>query len=149
MAANTFISHLRLAQTKATSIAQLNGENVCGYGIHQKSGDNNSYILFANASLNGDCPEQKYIKDVSRDVETFKLPGSSMEFKSPNSPNQQNPLKFADIFFEPPNPKTYLGGNPPTTTPETITITIGIRNQNCPESCKKVEITSTGKIGIQ
>ena len=94
-AAHQLAGDIRLAQNMAMASTEQEGVIPDGYGIYINRGSHSdSYILFAdkngNQIRNGMGDE---------DVETINLP-SGVEINSPNGVN--------NIFFEPPDPITYI-----------------------------------------
>lgn len=139
LTSNEIITNLRLAQTKAAASTKYDsgsGSKIrCGYGIRYL--DSKTYIMYAGpdaSAVNCTALNRNYDgADVS--IMTKTLSESKVEFKSP----------FNDIFFEPPDPKTFLNNNSSTTIgPQAITI--GIIGGTCPQDCKTINVYTTGKI---
>lgn len=110
----------------------------CGYGIHfDATGDGKTYILFAgNNSDTGNCgttdksynPAPALENDI--EVESINLPSNVIISNSANF----------DVFFEPPYPATTIAPADP------LVITLRVKGRDCPDYCKNVIITSSGKI---
>src|SRR3989344_2935189 len=119
---NLFIADIRNVQFKALSSARYNGSIRCGYGIHDNYNDYNSYLIYTSGDVSalspsGDCntnEDRRYCRDAAPPVEQAeldeklapdvrKLFDSRLEFKG--GINNSN---FGPIFFEPPNPTTFL-----------------------------------------
>ena len=136
---NFVISVVRDAQTKATSSAKYNNYNPCGYGIHYidassfaiYAGPNASTTTCANINRNYQLGEDSLLA-----VQVFGESG--VRFMS----------SFPDIFFEPPDPKTYLNDNGSLNQPP-VAITIGETNGTCPQNCKTINVYPSGKIELQ
>lgn len=146
--ANTFKSKLRIAQTKAVSSTRFNNSIRCGYGIRYIN--NQSYAIYAgeNATVLS-CATQ--IKDFNnstggpntdKDVETVKFVDSRVEFKT----------VFRSVYFEAPDPKTFIidsGGVVHNVNSEpgySLNITVGKIGGSCPQDCKTINISTSGKI---
>lgn len=132
-------SDIRRAQSMALSGTRFGGNAVCGYGIHYLS--SNSYQVYAKAIPVGGCPTVSTRNYQTGDliVEVKKLVNKNMEFRS----------SFPDIFFESPDPKTYIN-NSASLTDSPITITIQLVGQaNCSgQTCTKIEIYTSGRINL-
>lgn len=98
-AMNVMVADIRDTQSKAVTSAKFNGSLRCGYGIHYLSAT--SYRVFTSAAASGACAtdDRKYnspgdptVRDVAIDT--------SVNFQA----------AFTDIFFEPPDPITYING---------------------------------------
>jgi prepilin-type N-terminal cleavage/methylation domain-containing protein len=137
--ASVIASDIRRAQSMALSGARFGGNAVCGYGIHYLS--SNSYQIYAKAIPVTGCSTVSTRNYQTGDlvVEIKKLINKSMEFRS----------SFSDIFFESPDPKTYINNSASLTDPPT-TITIQLIGQaNCGgQTCTKVEIYTSGRINL-
>ena len=145
--ANTFRSKFRIAQTKAVSSARFNNSIRCGYGIRYIN--NQSYAIYVgeNASIL-DCAIQN--KDYNPTggpnndsyIETVKFIDSRVEFKT----------VFRSIYFEAPDPKTFVidsGGVIHNVNAEpgySLNVTIGKIGGACPQNCKTINISTSGKI---
>ena len=157
--ANVMASDIRIAQSLATSTHQYKGSldvvpvNRCGYGITNKPDDSSNpdndrkYAIYAGpATVNSDgspedCSFRNYpsAEGQQADYPFYKNAVLDTRVKLDISP------EFKDIFFEPPDPVTYIDDsnipsdpNDPTTYYEKITI----KENNVPDgggpgSCKK------------
>src|SRR3989344_3790670 len=138
--ASVVLSDIRRDQSFALSGSRFQGGLVCGYGIHYI--DSTSYLIYAKeASLSGPCSSVTTRNYQSGDLiaETKILINANMEFRS----------SFYDIFFESPDPKTYINNTSSlTTVPATITIQLKDQ-QNCAQgTCTKIEIYTSGQIDL-
>ena len=138
--ASVVVSDIRRAQSMALAGTRFNGNVFCGYGIHYVS--NTSYLLYAGS--NEGLPQcqsanHNYQAGIDSVVQTQKLINQNMEFRS----------SFSDIFFESPDPKTYINNSALLTDPQT-TITIQlVGQQNCGgQSCTKIEVYTSGQINL-
>lgn len=135
--ANLIMATVREAQSKAVSSTVYNGYNPCGYGLHYTSSTQISIYVGPNASLN-DCPSinKNYQADQDTIIKNQTISDSRVEIKT----------SFNDIFFLPPDPKTYLNNqlNQPA-----ITIQIGQTGVACPTNCRTISVYSSGLIESQ
>lgn len=141
---NIFISKARIAQTKTASSAKFKNSIRCGYGVRYIN--NRSYAIYAgeNASvLNCSTQTKDYNptggadNDADFEIATFADP--RIEFKT----------VFRAIYFEPPDPKTYIidsGGTVHGEANYSLGITIGKIGGTCPQDCKTITIFTSGKI---
>jgi len=141
---NTFKSKFRIAQTKTVSSAQFNNVIRCGYGIRYINTQSYAIYTGENASTY-DCSLQN--KDYNptgnpnndANVETVTFVDTKVEFKT----------VFRAIFFEPPDPKTSVidsGGIVHGEPNYTLPITIGKVGGTCPQDCRIVNVSTSGKI---
>jgi prepilin-type N-terminal cleavage/methylation domain-containing protein len=127
---------IREAQSLALSGSLIQGTYRCGYGVHFTS---NGYLIYAGPDSQAvDCSVQN--RDYNGgDIEVRQglLPGTALEIVPPS-----------DIFFEPPNPTTYIGGsNAPGAT---ATVIIRRKGAQCPGAdCRRVTVTTAGQIQTQ
>ena len=141
--ASVIVSDIRRAQSMALSGARFGGNIFCGYGIHYV--DNITYILYAGS--NEGLPQcqsanHNYQSGIDTVVETKKLVNQNMEFRS----------SFSDIFFESPDPKTYINNNASLAPPiPTATITIQRVGQaacSIPQTCAQIDISTSGQLNL-
>lgn len=139
LSANEFVENLRSAQSRAFASTRYNsgtGPKIrCGYGIRYI--DASSYAMYVGPdSSSVSCGTQNRNYDgADTTVFTRVFTDSKVEFKS----------AFIDIFFEPPDPKTYLNNDSSLALPP-LTITIGKVGGTCPDDCKNIYVYTSGKI---
>lgn len=138
--ASIVVSDIRRAQSMALAGTRFNGNVFCGYGIHYV--DRTTYLLYAGADEGlARCQDanHNYQAGIDSVVQTQKLINQNMEFRS----------SFSDIFFESPDPKTYINNSALLTDPQ-VTINIQrLNQQNCSgQSCTKIEIYTSGQINL-
>ncbi len=109
----------------------------CGYGVHFVV---NGYIVYAGPdSAVADCSTQDRNYNAGSDdvVRQGYFSNSTLEIVLP----------VQDIFFEPPNPTTYIGGSS-AAAPENINIhRIGAQ---CPSAdCRTINVSTSGLITTQ
>ena len=137
---NVLIGEIRSAQTKANASARFNdgggaGSVIrCGYGIHYEGVTSYSLYVGPNATVQN-CSSQNR----NLDANDFKIlpvknfADSRVEFKA----------AFTDMFFESPGPITYLNNS---SISASINITIGKKGGTCPQDCKTINVSTSGKI---
>ena len=133
-AAHQLAGDIRRAQNMAMASVEHEDAIPDGYGIYIEKNDS-SYILFAdgngNQKWNSEPPDFM--------VEEINLP-SNVEI-SDISPAPGN---HVSIFFEPPDPITYINGDSSAGTDTTITLIFdGIASY-----CKEVTVKTSGQIEI-
>lgn len=136
------LSDIRKAQSFALSGSRFRGSVVCGYGIHYVSV--NSYLIYSKTPPAGGCantPSRNYQSPGDILVESANLLNPNMKFMS----------QFADVYFEMPDPITYvnsvpLSANP--SSPASTMISIGLNDQvDCGSApCDTITIFNSGKI---
>lgn len=142
---NTLIAKTRLAQTKAASSTRFNNSTRCGYGIRYINSQ--SYAIYVGESSSAfSCSTQNRDynpvggnPDTDSDIETVNFANSKTEFKT----------VFRALYFEPPDPKTYIidsGGTVHNEPNYTLSVTIGKIGGTCPQDCKTVNVSTSGKI---
>ena len=135
-AANVIISDIRNSQAKAISSAKYNNGLRCGYGIRYLNSTSYSMYVGPNASTT-DCStiDTRFNNGQDFDILIERFIDQRIEIKSP----------FHDIFYEPPDPKTFIDNDSSLNrTPEQIII--GKIGGICPQYCKTINVYTTGKI---
>ena len=133
-----FVSNIRSTQNRAAASTRFDSGNGlkirCGYGIRYINGT--SYGIYAGPdSSSTDCSSLNRNYDGADSLVSTKVfTDAKVEFKS----------SFNDIFFEPPDPKTYLNNNSSAGLSQTITI--GKIVGTCPADCKTINVYTSGKI---
>ncbi len=128
---------IREAQSDALSGSLVHGTYRCGYGIHFEA---DHFTIFAgpDASQPGvDCSTGRTFtsQDITPVVRTAFLENNALEIVLP----------APDIFFEPPDPTTYIGGNDAPGT--AADISIRVRNAACPSAdCRTIHVSTSGLI---
>jgi len=136
------VADVRFAQTRALSGANHDGEARCGYGIHMINAPEGTYSIYVgpHADTASTCNNTQYASTEDIEIVTKKLP-PGIEFLN----------VFPDIFFEPPNPKTYIGGGGFQLDGNPATLTVQPLNYNCNplanrSNCRSVCIYPSGRI---
>lgn len=136
---NLLTSTIRIAQTKAIASAVYNGYNPCGYGIHYVDKLRLAIYVGPNASSTTCATMNKNYNSTRDSILLYQsFTNSKIEIKN----------TFSDIFFLPPDPKTYLN-NDSSLSQAPISIQIGLIGTNCPTSCKTVYVYPSGQIDTQ
>jgi len=131
------MADLRSAQSKALASAKLDsgsGSKIrCGYGIHYINPT--SYSIYTGPDASSiNCKSLNRNLDGADSTAIVKTFGNSLvEFKS----------TFNDIFWEPPHPYTYINNSSASAS---IDITIGKKGGTCPQDCKTINVSTSGKI---
>jgi prepilin-type N-terminal cleavage/methylation domain-containing protein len=136
------LSDIRRVQSQALSGNRFQGVAVCGFGIHYVS--NTSYLIYSKPPLLGSCSAfttRNYQSSNDISVQSANLSNSNMKFVS----------QFADVYFEMPDPKTYVNNVPLSATPNnpaSTVISIGLQEQaDCSSlPCNTITIYNSGKI---
>lgn len=145
--ASIIASDIRRAQSMALSGTRFNGNIVCGYGIKYLS--KTSYLIYAKTvPVSGSCASVS-----TRNYQTSPPADFIVESKAISNVNMEMEFRsdFSDIFFESPDPKTYINNSALLTDPPTMTtITIQRLNQaSCGgQTCTKIEIYTSGQINL-
>ncbi len=127
---------IREAQSTALSGALFGTPNVsrCGYGIHFTA---NGYAIYAGPiSGQNVCVVQNYGYAINSEVVRLGLLSNSV---------LEIVIPAPDIFFEPPDPKTYFIGSG---WGKTAIITIRVKGTTtCPSAdCRQINVTTSGQI---
>src|SRR3989344_2286149 len=139
--AAVIVSDIRRMQSSALAGSRYQGGAVCGYGIHYIN--KTSYLLYAGVLDGGitSCINTNHNYQAGTDylVETKNITNLNMEIRS----------AFSDVFFESPDPKTYINNNS-LLSGSPITISVQLKNQqNCAQqSCTQITVYPSGKIDL-
>lgn len=136
---NLFIGDLRIAQAKTVSSVQYSGSNRCGYGITYL-GSNHYGVYVGPAAGAVDCNTINHNYQAGEDtiIKDRVFPDSRVSFSS----------SFSDIFFQPPDPKTYIN-NDSSLNKAPLSISIIKIGGSCPADCKIIKVYTSGKIETQ
>lgn len=137
---NLVISAIRLAQTEAVSSTRHNNIIPCGYGFHQVDASHFAVYVGPNASTT-DCGtvNKNYQSNEDTIIKTETFQNTQIQFSG----------AFNDIFFEPPDPKTYLD-NDASLNQAPISITVKVVGTICGTgNCKVIHVYPSGKIEAQ
>lgn len=127
------ISDFRRAQSLAILGLTFQGNAVCGYGIHQMGLD--YYQIYAGGGTTCSSSNRNYQSGNDFVVQTIRIVDSNVRFRT----------FFNDIFFEPPDPKTYLN-NSFSLSASPLVILVGLKGKSCPSGCKTITVFPSGKI---
>lgn len=134
---NVFVADLRATQSKALASAKYDsgaGRKIrCGYGVHYVSPTSYSIYTSPDASSNNCKSLNRNLDGADATVITKNFGNAKVEFK----------VTFSDIFWEPPHPYTYINNS---SSSASIDITIGKKGGACPQDCKTVNVSTSGKI---
>ncbi len=136
--ANVVESDLRRVQSMAIAGSGVNGSPVCGFGAHQIR--ENAYILFArplpsSGSCKSDSRERVYLEgDLVIEERVFH--NIKMQFLGST---------FEDVYFEIPNPTTFLDGSrDPSHAPVGIKIVV----QGTTTPATMISVYNSGRIEV-
>ena len=135
--ASVVLSDVRRMQTSALAGSTYFGKDVCGFGIHWE--DTAHYLLFAHPVVDTSCSapyERKYDEAVDIIIETKALINPNMEFYLP----------FADIYFEPPDPTTWIAGSKLPEETRSSRITIVAKGTSDPFTT--IEVHTSGRVDV-
>lgn len=142
---SVLLADIRRAQSLALSGSQYQGQIVCGYGIHYENAA--SYSIFAGIRTGGGsrCANHPHKwRGADLIVETRVVANDKFEVIGPGGG------AFRDVFFEPPDPKTYLDGNYSlTASPLFTNINVVAKGQSClPTNCTTITVHTSGRIDV-
>jgi prepilin-type N-terminal cleavage/methylation domain-containing protein len=136
---NLIISKIREAQTKTVASAFYNGYIPCGYGIHYVNATQIALYVGPNASTTVCTGINRNYQSAQ---DTLQTPVSFSDSKVVLTG------AFNDIFFEPPDPKTYLN-NVFSLSQSPITLGLQVSGGTCPQNCRTIYVYPSGKIEAQ
>lgn len=134
-AALGIISDVRRAQGMSIAGVGFQGNPMCGYGIHYTGAS--TYIVYAGGENICAASNKNYQSDSDLIYQQAKITETNVEFKS----------SFNDLFFAPPDPKTYINNSFSLSAPP-LTISIGFKGLSCPAYCKTISVYPSGKVDI-
>lgn len=140
--ANLVMATIREAQSKSVSSTLYNGYNPCGYGIHRISSSQIAIYVGPNATTTDCSAINKNYSDPEDKI---------FSYQAITDPKVEIKTDFKDIFFLPPDPKTFLDNDSSLnlSTNPAITIQIGPIGGTCPANCRIISVYPSGKIESQ
>jgi len=149
--ANLLAADIRDMQIWAATsrVLDSDGSLRCGYGIHRK--DTKVFYLYAGPDVGDvECAthDRGYNEGGPQEdtvIKTVNISDRSLRF----------PVDFPDIFFEPPDPKTFVCMTNPCDADDTELNDppgeIIIKNEGsiCPNNCTTIYVYTSGKIEVQ
>jgi prepilin-type N-terminal cleavage/methylation domain-containing protein len=137
--ANLVMGMVREAETKTVASSVFGGYNPCGYGFHYVSATSFAIYVGPNAA-SSDCSNinKNYQSNEDTIVRTQSFIDPRIEFKG----------SFNDVFFQPPDPKTYLN-NDASLNQQPLSIIVGTVGTSCPTDCRTIYVYPSGKIQSQ
>lgn len=135
----TMTDAIREAQALTLAGAVVKGTTRCGFGIHFMPG---GYLIYAgpDAAVT-DCAAQDRNYNAGTDdiIRQALLSSNVLEIAPP----------FSDIFFEPPDPTTYIGGSSSPTAEANIVVRR--KGAQCAQKvsadCRTIHVSGTGIVG--
>lgn len=131
-----FESGLRKAQDLAINSADFGGATPCGYGLNY--GDNKTYIIYVGqlgGAANCQLSNHNYQSGIDSIFEDLKIIDPEVVFEN----------SFTDIFFEPPDPTTYINN----IKSAGVSVTIRLCLEKDLNICRNLIIDTAGRISIQ
>lgn len=139
---NRMVTEIRATQSRAASGFKFEGVHRCGFGFRKVT--NQSYGVYAGPNASStNCTAQNRNFDGSDTVVTISnLTDPTFEIQG----------AVSDIFFEPPDPTTFINNVGTLSTPPS-TITVGPTGQSCDglpvDKCRTICVYASGKIEVQ
>lgn len=126
---------IRNAQDLAASASEFGGSIPCGYGLRYV--DSRNYSLYAGAADAANCQASNHNFQAGTDAvyEDAKIIEPRVVFKN----------SFPDIFFEPPDPATYINNNRSIGVSTVIDLCL----ESDPSVCRSLTVDTAGRISIQ
>lgn len=136
------VAALRQAQSLSVASAKFNNIAPCGYGLHYDP-TSKLPIVFFRPKSGGNCSlARKYDSSVDLEYSKVRFQSVSVEIKAPI---------FYDVYFQPPDPKTYINDVDPYIFGAVGTdVIIGFSDRACSSSpnCRKISVYPTGRIEV-
>ncbi len=137
-ATNEFVANIRLIQTQATTSTKSSGVYRCGYGIRYIN--STSYASYTTAAASAaTCAQNKNYSSAAGDIELVR-------FNVRDSSTIKIFAAFSDIFFEPPQPKTYLNDSLVASPTKIILWIEGTDCATDTDLCRSICIYNSGRI---
>jgi prepilin-type N-terminal cleavage/methylation domain-containing protein len=146
-AAEQLVAEIRSIQTMATGSSRQGGVLRCGFGITPDSGDTGGYYAYAGPDASTvDCATIDHNFSSSEDTihSRFEFSDKNLEFK-----DDGGGIIFKDVFFMPPDPKTYINDSATLGT-SPARIIFGIQDVACATTheCRAICIYPSGLIQL-
>jgi prepilin-type N-terminal cleavage/methylation domain-containing protein len=141
-AAASMVADIRDIQTKAVTSTRYNGSSVCGYGISFIDATTFRIYTTTPSAANGNCSLNTVVHN--RNYEAGDVNVRTVTLVDPI----QFTGAFADFFFEPPDPKTYIG-NSSSLAAAPSRIRLRKAGGDCigdPNSCYVICVHTSGRI---
>ena len=135
-ASATFETDIRRTQNLAVASSEFEGSIPCGYGLHYV--DNRNYRLYAGrlgGAPNCQSSDRNFQSGLDLVYQEIKVIEPRVVFRS----------AFPDIFFEPPDPTTYLNNNRSVGASTAVEFCL----EEDLTRCRNLIIDTAGRISIQ
>lgn len=133
---NVFISDVKNAQVEAAASTKYEGRIRCGYGVRFITADSYAIYVGPDAEAPNDCSTyNRNFGSGDTDIKIVTFSNPKVEFKN----------NFSNIFFEPPQPYTYIN-NVFSYGQASQPIIFGEKGGSCPAQCKTIYVHPSGKI---
>lgn len=170
----SIVSDIRRAQSMSINSTIFRdsagaSHTVCGYGIHYSGLNNNyssfnptdststgnSYIIYGKlkpgVGESGSCSTvttRNYVNGSDFIVQRIILPNSNMDIKATCVQGAERSFSNTDVFFEPPDPKTYIN-NTASLNAQSVDIMVKIKpNSNCNAPSAVIQVNTSGSIDV-
>lgn len=152
---NQVVAQIRDVQNRAASSRQYQNTYRCGYGVMSGGASQFSVYVGPDSSV-ADCTTENRNYNAPSDtiLSTNILPSTDVEFME-NSPG----VYFPSVFFEPPDPRTYVCNNAPATciaaqsslnnTPSRVLLRVKGRDCSDLRDCRAICVSTAGVVEIQ
>ncbi|TSC90929.1 MAG: hypothetical protein G01um10142_179 [Parcubacteria group bacterium Gr01-1014_2] len=134
--AAAFESEIRKAQNLAVAGVDFSGAIPCGYGLLYI--DNRTYRIYVgrlNGAVNCQSANHNYQSGTDLIYQELKIIESGVIFGT----------SFSDVFFEPPDPATYINNNKSVGISQTIQLCL----EKDLTKCRNLTIDTAGRIATQ
>lgn len=131
------VADIRASQVEAAGSVKYLNKYRCGYGIHYINATSYNRYAGPDASITTCSTENRNFGGTDVAIRTMPIPDSKVQIKA----------AFTDIFFEPPNPTTFVNNS--STSLAADQILIGPTSVNCatsPSSCRAICVYTSGRI---
>ena len=135
-AAAAFETEIRKAQNLAISSPEFGGTIPCGYGIYYT--DNRNFSIYAGqlgGAPNCNASNHNFQSGTDSVYQNLKIIEQGVIFKN----------SFSDIFFEPPDPATYINNSKAVGVSTTVELCL----ETDLTKCRNLTIDTAGRISIQ
>jgi prepilin-type N-terminal cleavage/methylation domain-containing protein len=132
-------SDIKRVQSMSLAGTQYGGNIACGYGIHYQ--DKKTYLIYAKMPPASGCS--------ALSTRNYQAGDPILETRKISNPNLEFSGSFYDIFFEPPDPKTYINNSLSLSAlPSEFIIQKKGQTSCAGQSCLYVRVYTSGRVDI-